>query len=233
MGILGDVELENTKSSEPRPLRNRYAPLKWTLLVLIVLEVLFLAINAFEFYSLHQLGVDPYIAEDDLSLTFSWASLVIGSAYTIAYLLSVVLVAMWTYRAMRNLQIVGSSEVEMSPGWAVGWYFIPFANLYKPFSGMAQIWRGSHAIAGRSTTIPASMGWWWFLWIVLNILGHISFRLGGGWSLDGEYYLTSLILDIVGAPMWVLCAFLLLRITGDVTRYQQQLSSQSVQDVFS
>ena len=44
---------------------------------------------------------------------------------TVLFWFCVVLVGRVTFRAMKNLYTVGSKFPEMSPGWAVGWYFIP------------------------------------------------------------------------------------------------------------
>ncbi len=56
---------------------------------------------------------------------------------------SVVLVSMWIYRAHANLRDRGI-EMETSPGWAVGWFFVPIMNLFKPFQAMRELWSESH-----------------------------------------------------------------------------------------
>jgi Domain of unknown function (DUF4328) len=38
----------------------------------------------------------------------------------------------WIFRASKNLHVLSSEPMAFTPGWAVGWFFIPFANLYKP-----------------------------------------------------------------------------------------------------
>ncbi len=45
-------------------------------------------------------------------------------------------ILMWVYRAHANLRESGMEELRHSPGWAVGSYFIPIANLFVPFSAM-------------------------------------------------------------------------------------------------
>src|SRR5688500_18010935 len=48
----------------------------------------------------------------------------------------VVFFLIWVYRAFNNLSALKPGNLEFSPGWAVGWWFIPFANLIKPFQAM-------------------------------------------------------------------------------------------------
>ena len=67
----------------------------------------------------------------------------------------------------------------ISPGWAVGWYFVPFANLVKPYQGMKEAWMASHFRDNwHGEPTPALLVWWWGLWLVTNILANISFRIG-------------------------------------------------------
>src|SRR5687767_1529604 len=77
-------------------------------------------------------------------------ALAIGLAYmafTLVFVASVVVVAMWIHRAHANLRDAGTDGLEFTPGWAVGWYFIPFANLIKPFQAMRELWNASHGQA--------------------------------------------------------------------------------------
>lgn len=42
---------------------------------------------------------------------------------------------------MKNAWAIGGIlQPTMTPGWAVGFYFIPIALIWKPFQGMSQIW---------------------------------------------------------------------------------------------
>jgi hypothetical protein len=63
----------------------------------------------------------------------------------VGLLVSIIAVAMWIHRAHANLYEAGAEGLQFTPGWAVGWYFIPFANLFKPFQAMRELWTRSHA----------------------------------------------------------------------------------------
>ena len=49
----------------------------------------------------------------------------------------------WIYRAYKNIQGFGAEGLRFSPGWAVGYYFIPILSLIRPVQVMSEIWRAS------------------------------------------------------------------------------------------
>ncbi|MDQ1558239.1 MAG: hypothetical protein QOD32_1299 [Pyrinomonadaceae bacterium] len=96
---------------------------------------------------------------------------------------------MWMHRAYRNLPALGARRLDTTPGWAVGYFFIPFANLVKPFQVVREIWHGSTPRGGGSSFdgrdnfggfpssgTPALIGWWWAFWIIANVAGRASSR---------------------------------------------------------
>lgn len=64
--------------------------------------------------------------------------------------------------------------LEDTPGWAVGWYFIPIASLWKPYVAMRDIVRASTIEVG----LP---GWllptWWTLWVISQITDRVTKKL--------------------------------------------------------
>jgi hypothetical protein len=96
----------------------------------------------------------------------------------ILYLLTLVpylvLFLMWVHRANRNAQTL-SKGMEVSPGWNVGWFFVPFASLYKPFQGLDQVWRVSaDPIGWRGLDAPRLLRWWWGFFLTSNFTGTLS-----------------------------------------------------------
>ena len=89
----------------------------------------------------------------------------------------VFVVGRWIYRASVNAHALGA-EMTFTPGWAVGWYFVPFANLVKPFQAMREIWQASHESSGGYEERVPILGVWWGLWITTNILSNVAWRLG-------------------------------------------------------
>jgi hypothetical protein len=85
----------------------------------------------------------------------------------------------WEYRAQANLLERGTRS-EFTPVWAVGWWFVPVANLVQPFRVMRGLWRGSAPAASppaSSRTSSAIVGWWWALWLAGSV---VSIAVSGG-----------------------------------------------------
>jgi len=90
---------------------------------------------------------------------------------------AVVFSARWILLVARNAHRF-SDAMTISPGWAVGWYFVPIANLWKPFQAMREIWRASvNPSDPQSVAMPGFMGFWWALWVTTSILSNLSGRL--------------------------------------------------------
>ena len=54
-----------------------------------------------------------------------------------------------------------------TPGWVVGWYFIPIAWFWKPYQAMREIWQASVSPADWKQQVGSPLlVWWWALWIL-------------------------------------------------------------------
>lgn len=138
----------------------------------------------------------------------------------VALIAAVVLVAMWIYRAHANLREAGLSDLEFTPGWAVGWYFIPLANLFKPFQAMRELWNMSLLQNdGFGQEADSRLTTWWGAWIVGNILSNIGFRLqsmGGSGAATIGYAL-----DIVSTAAFIAAGWFLWRIIETISTAQR------------
>ncbi|RYY09693.1 MAG: DUF4328 domain-containing protein, partial [Alphaproteobacteria bacterium] len=46
----------------------------------------------------------------------------------------------WIYRVNANAHSFADG-LTITPGWNVGWFFVPIANLWKPFEGIKEVWQ--------------------------------------------------------------------------------------------
>ena len=84
----------------------------------------------------------------------------------------------WIYRANLNSRGFGARGMAFTPGWAIGCYFVPILNLFKPYQGMKEIWMVSVDPESWEAQPPSPLlGCWWALWLGAGFLGQISFRL--------------------------------------------------------
>lgn len=83
----------------------------------------------------------------------------------------------WVYRVSRNAHAMASG-LSVRPPWAVGWFFVPLANLLMPFRGVREAWQAStQPEAWRNVAVPGLLRLWWGLWLVFAVLDNASFRV--------------------------------------------------------
>jgi hypothetical protein len=87
-------------------------------------------------------------------------------------LAAAVLVIVWFYRARKNVDTFPEARPRMKAGWAIGGWFIPFANLVIPYRVMADTARSSLA---RSRT-PGLVGVWWAAILLYYFVGQAVAR---------------------------------------------------------
>jgi Domain of unknown function (DUF4328) len=79
----------------------------------------------------------------------------------------------WQHRGQQNLYARRMPGLRYTPGWTVGWWFVPFANLALPYLCMRELF----GAAGRSGGAPRRDGRllaWWLLYVG-SLLGLIGF----------------------------------------------------------
>jgi len=103
-----------------------------------------------------------------------------GGLYLLAMIVTGVFFLRWTYLANRNARALGATGLEFTPGWAVGWYFVPVAWLWKPYQALKETFKASHPDFrdnwGQAPS-PGMLPVWWTLWIISNYVGQAVFRV--------------------------------------------------------
>ena len=166
--------------------RDRYESLKG--LSGAVIAVLWLDVVLQVLYVLSSVSVIGYMGDllsgtvvvNDKSPDFSPAEmvqLIVALLSTLVTFSLYFMIGRWIFRAAWNLRHLGAKRLEYTPGWSVGWYFVPFANLVMPFRAMREIWLASHEPTRWRETSVGTLTIWWTLWLLVSILGNISWRL--------------------------------------------------------
>ena len=158
----------------------------WTI-GLIALAVLLDVVGAGSTYAEIQLlnraasGVD---IDPELASTNDWRQMAIGLVQMVVSLAAGICFLMWIYRAHRNLPALGARRLKYSPGWTVGYFFIPILNLFRPYQATAEIWRASDP----SVMMSERSGWsevptpnilplWWAFWLLATFVGQVAARM--------------------------------------------------------
>jgi hypothetical protein len=102
---------------------------------------------------------------------------VTGVLNVLAVVVAAIAVLRWIYRTSRNAHALGPA-MTVTPRWAVGWFFVPVANLWKPFQAVSETWQVSaDPHAPDAVPIPVVLRIWWGCWIASSIISNIDFRL--------------------------------------------------------
>lgn len=167
-------------------------------------------------------------SEADLVAFFEIAvSLVRG----LVFLITVVVYLIWVYRAYRNLPVLRAVEVSTSPGCAVGFHFIPFAQFYFIYRSMREIWLGSHPqdlYAIRSPMIKhlvgaPLVGFWWGLYLIGGFSASFASNLSefAQKQHSASMMINSILIDIASHVVFIAAGLLFVTIVYLVTLYQE------------
>ena len=113
----------------------------------------------------------------------------LNTPFVIVELLAAALLIAWMNRTYQKLPGLGARDLQGSPGGAVGWWFVPLANLYVPFKYLREIWRAltpgltpNDRISRAKVPGGKIAGALWILAIVSFVLGFAA--RGAGLKLD-------------------------------------------------
>ena len=154
------------------------------------------------------------------------------------FLLGVIPIAFWVYRAHANLREAGVDELAYSPGWSVGSFFVPLVNFVIPFRAMRQLHNRSHGESEWEANSPvADVTSWWschlaamvvlavatFVAILATIPNLYVVQPPG---VNTGFFLFALLL-LTGSAIY------LFRTIGTITRAQMHMKHLNHEQVFS
>lgn len=149
------------------------------------------------------------------------------------FLACVICYLLFVHRAMKNLHVSNARGLSISPGWAVGYSFIPFLNLVMIYRVMKEIWEASADPDRGRHSAPQLLGWWWGLYLAGNILGRISDALANGMSEPADpadflgVFAPGSLVGILSAALAIGATFCLLTIIRQVKDAQETLRATS------
>ncbi|GAA4848118.1 DUF4328 domain-containing protein [Algivirga pacifica] len=148
------------------------------------------------------------------------------------YVCSIVFFLQWFRRSYANLH-VKVSHLNHGEGWAVGAWFIPFLNAFRPMQIMKEIyqetWVFIYKKQDRDYPKPSFLyiNLWWMFWIISNITGQISWRVFGdadGITYDNKH---SALFDSFDSLMSVIAGLLLIKVIRSYLPMERELAKLS------
>jgi hypothetical protein len=145
----------------------------------------------------------------------------------IIYVATVVFFCMWLYRAYGNLPAFNPSHrLNYSQGWAVGSFFVPFANLIVPYRAVKELWQKSgppdEALLSEPGP-PAYFPVWWLFWLLGSFAGNISMRISFDENVPES---TATIISIVASALSIIAAVCAYLVVDAIDKRQEDTSGK-------
>lgn len=146
----------------------------------------FMQINLLNDYFVNNLYSDEtyYILAEKNDLRVAWIALI----YSIVIFFSIFVIGRWLFVSAKINHLSGLTGLKVSPGWSIGWYFIPFANLVMPYRSLRETYKASFNIEDwQDIRIPFVFPIWWTTWLLSSVLGSIYNRLSLNLEENSSY----------------------------------------------
>jgi hypothetical protein len=149
----------------------------------------------------------------------------VGLVILVLFVVSGIFWLVWQHRGQANLHAAGLDRLRFTPGWAVGWWFVPFANIVKPFQTVRELWKGSDGSPRwwETKTWPV-IGWWWAGYLVFNVLDGVASAYFADESVTVGTLITGDKISIAGDAASIGTAILAIWIVRSVSRRQSGLA---------
>ncbi|MPV86282.1 DUF4328 domain-containing protein [Cardiobacteriales bacterium ML27] len=195
----------------------------WALYAQVVVAVISIISGFMEYQLLTDYERGVYASQDEAVAdgeANDRRQMVIAIGYGAVFIISGFLILKWVYRANYNARQLGAVGMKFTPGWSVGWYFIPIMSLWKPFQAMREIWQVSHNPKDwQSVEAGSILGAWWAFFLINGWLGRVVYNQSNRAEEIAEFKQAaslSLASDVVG----IILALVTLLLVNKIYRAQ-------------
>ena len=121
--------------------------------------------------------IDRSFISNDIINSNDFRQKIIGYMYFCIYIVTGITFLRWIYISNDNCHGFKALGMEFTPGWSIGYYFIPGYNIYKPYKSMREIFNvSSNPNDWKEKNGGFCLKAWWTLYIFSAIISQISFR---------------------------------------------------------
>ena len=191
-------------------MRGRERAVVVALLTLIVVDVVAVVFSIVELAMLDRLIAGEPVSDSEIDASNTRAS-AIGLIQTALLIAVAVFFIRWLRVAYRNADVVAPGLRRYGHGWAIGAWFVPFLNLWRPKQIVNDVWRaGDPSNAPYAARLPVWLNLWWAAWLLTNVLGQVAGRLSLRQDTNEElrtldyWYIASDATDAVAALLAIL-----------------------------
>lgn len=222
------VTTSDGPQSALRPLYRPLTTLATVVTVVFALEILVklgVAANALATISWMERAVAGNVVQDEPLENVEMRDDQLRIGELVLGLAAIVVFCVLVARACRNALSFGQMPMQLTPGWAVGVFFIPILWFWKPYQAMKEIWRASapdtkdaHELA--QGIVPLFFPAWWAAYLARWFLGQTGPRLHTDFHRPPQAISASY-MDLAGAVATILAAALAIVMVRALARRQE------------
>jgi Domain of unknown function (DUF4328) len=136
----------------------------------------------------------------------------------------------WFHRAYANLGHLDAEQLRYGRRWAIGAWFVPILNLFRPKQMADDIWRVSDPRRApgegwRDAKVPSLLSWWWATFLLAGLLGNLA-GSGGYDAADISDLKASAIKFLVADAVSIVAAVLAILVVSRITERQEARASR-------
>ena len=205
------------------------AGLTTALRVLLMINIAVTAVAIFAgIYEYHTyMGLPPGFDINETFLLSEAVTAIVGLIQFVLFIILGITFLRWIYRTNMNLGALSGQLMSFTPGWSVGWYFIPIACWFKPYQAMKEIWERSHKNQSVTSSI---LGLWWAFWLISSFLSEFACKAIIGADSVTEYSsstMTYIVSDGFDVVLNIVALMLVTRIGNAYSKNYSQRSASS------
>lgn len=220
-------------AAPPRSARYRSAATRrtWAIVLLgawILFAVLMVAAEMQRLTILDQLIAGGFVSKADALASDNFVRGA-SALQLVTYIGAGIAFLMWLYRAVANNAALGAAGSRFTPGGAVGWWFVPVANMIRPEQVVEEAWRGASTAQRSTPTTPAAMRsptlvrLWWGAWSLNNVMAVLVVLILRTQALPALHDAT--VARIAGQAVGIIAAILAIAVVVKLTAGQKEAAS--------
>ena len=134
--------------------------------------------------------------------------------------------SIWIYTSAKTIQAHTTEQLKSSPGWSVGWFFVPIAQLWKPYQAIKSISNVSMKLAGNTEKVIPSLIFpiWWILYLLTILLDRLYMKTFFGSADSIDDLLLAMKVSLAGTIIFIVATILFNKIMRDIHLKQMKVA---------
>jgi len=155
-------------------LRGRQRAVLVVFAVIFVADLVAVASSLMELNLLDRVESGELVGDDELENNDTRQG-AMGLLQLALFIVAAIVFIRWLRAAYRNADVVAPGVRRYGHGWAIGAWFVPFLNLWRPKQIVNDVWHAG-AENPNDDRPPILLLAWWLSWIASNLLGRAAGR---------------------------------------------------------